>query len=286
MMGFPVPERSSREQMAKVYFTLLLSRNDRLCGATYSGIMAIAMESFWKDNVSFILVEPREPGNIGAAARAMQNMGFGRLELVNPVYFCTKEAKWMACQGYDILKKATVHATFDDAIHDKHLVVGTTRRLGTRRGMIIRLEDSIVKIISAAKKNRVALLFGRERNGLTNREVNECGLLITIPSEPATPSLNLAQSVLLVAYELSRRSYKMALPELVVQERLPHLFARIKETLSILEYIPRGDRDLEKKIMKNLKHLIGRSGLTEWELNMLHGICSQVERKLQPEIKR
>ncbi len=243
------------------------------------------MNTPWKDNISFILVEPREPGNIGAAARALQNMGFNRLELVNPVSFRTKEAKWMACQGYDILKKATVHATFDDAIHEKHLVVGTTRRLGTRRGMIVRLEDSVGKIISTARKNRVALLFGRERNGLTNREVNACGLLITIPSEPATPSLNLAQSVLLVAYELSRGSYKTSLPELVTQDRLPHLFARIKAILGLLEYIPRGDRDLERKIMKNLKHLIGRSGLTEWELNMLHGICSQVERKLQSRSK-
>jgi TrmH family RNA methyltransferase len=239
------------------------------------------MNPSWKDNVSFILVEPQEPGNIGSAARALQNMGFSSLELVNPVYFRTKEAKQMSCQGYDLLKKAVVHASFDDAIHDKHLIVGTTRRLGARRGMIIPLKDSIKKIISAAQKNRVAVLFGRERNGLTNREVNECGLLVTIPSEPKTPSLNLAQSVLLVAYELSQKSYKTALPELVEHEKLVHLYENIEAGLRLLEFIPRGDRDLEKKIMKNLKHLIGRSGLTEWELNMLYGICSQVERKLQ-----
>ncbi len=243
--------------------------------------MAIAVDAPWKDNVSFILVEPREPGNIGAAARAMKNMGFSRLELVNPVDFRTEEAKWMACQGYGLLKDARVHLTFDEAIGDKHLVIGTTRRLGTRRGLIVRLEDSVKRIVSSAKKNRVAILFGRERNGLLNREVDECGFLVTIPTEPSAPSLNLAQSVLLVAYELSRRSYSMALPDLVVQGRLPHLLARINETLHLLDYIPRGDRDLEKKIMKNVKHLIGRAGLTDWELNMLYGICSQVERKLK-----
>jgi TrmH family RNA methyltransferase len=239
------------------------------------------MNQSWKDNIFFTLVEPQEPGNIGAAARAIQNMGFRNLSLVNPVYFRTKEAKRMACQGYDLMKKATVYDNFDDAINDKHLIIGATRRLGARRGMIVRLKDSVKKIISAAQKNRVAVLFGRERNGLTNREINECGLLVTIPSDPETPSLNLAQSVLLVAYELSQKSYKTALPELVEHENLPHLYERIETSLKLLEYIPRGDRDLEKKIMKNLKHLIGRSGLTEWELNMIYGICSQVERKLK-----
>ncbi|MBS1112917.1 MAG: TrmH family methyltransferase [Nitrospirae bacterium] len=83
------------------------------------------MNPSWKDNISFILVEPQEPGNIGAAARALQNMGFRNLELVNPGYFRTKEAKRMSCQGYDLLKQATVHAQFSDAIDDKHLIVGT-----------------------------------------------------------------------------------------------------------------------------------------------------------------
>jgi TrmH family RNA methyltransferase len=210
-------------------------------------------------------------------------MGFRNLELVNPVYFRTKEAKWMACQGYDLLKQATVYTKFHDAIHDKNLIIGTTRRLGARRGLIVPLKDSVKKIISASQKNRVAVLFGRERIGLTNREVNECGLLITIPSDPRAPSLNLAQSVLLVAYELSQKSYKKELPELVEHEKLPHLYERIESSLRLLEYIPRGDRDLEKKIMKNLKHLISRSGLTEWELNMLYGICSQIERKFDKE---
>jgi len=243
--------------------------------------MAIGMNPSWKDNVFFILIEPKEPGNIGAAARALKNMGFRNLGLVNPVYFRTKQAKWMACQGYDLLRKAAVYSRFGDAIHDKHLIVGTTRRTGARRGLIVPLKDSVRKLIATAKKNKVAIVFGREQNGLTNTEVDECGLLVTIPSEPETPSLNLAQSVLLVAYELSQRSYKTALSELVAHERLSLLYERIEASLKLLEFIPRGDRDLEKKIMKNLGHLIGRSGLTEWELGMLHGICTQVERKLK-----
>jgi TrmH family RNA methyltransferase len=157
-------------------YTSLSLHQSIIYGISHFGIIAIGMNPIWTDNVFFILVEPQKPGNVGAAARALPNMGFSNLELVNPVYFRTKEAKWMACQGYDCLKQAKVYAKFDEAIHDKHLIIGTTRRLGARRGVIVPLKDSVRKIISAAQKNRVAVLFGRERNGLTNREVNECGL--------------------------------------------------------------------------------------------------------------
>jgi TrmH family RNA methyltransferase len=234
----------------------------------------------WKDNISFILVEPQEPGNIGAAARAMKNMGFSRLELVHPGYFFSSEAKQMACQGITILENAKVHTNFTDAIEDKNLVIGTTRRLGRRRGLIVPLKESVRRIMTVSKKNKVAILFGRERIGLTNAEIDACGFLVTIPSNPEAASLNLAQSVMLVTYELSQKTYKTVLPELVKHEELAPLYSKIEATLKLLEFIPRGDADLEKKIMKNLRHLIGRAGLTEWELKMLYGLCAQVEKKL------
>lgn len=235
----------------------------------------------WKDNISFILIEPKEPGNVGASARAMKNMGFTNLELVYPGYFFASEAKQMACQGVEILEKARIHERLEDALVDKNLIVGTTRRLGKRRGLIIPLEDSVKRIITSARKSKIAILFGRERIGLTNQEVEECGFLITIPADPSSSSLNLAQSVLLVAYELSRKTYKTEVPALVKHEEIDLLYKQIQSALELLEYIPRGDRDLEKKIMRNLKHLIGRAGLTDWELKMLHGICSQIERKIK-----
>jgi TrmH family RNA methyltransferase len=234
----------------------------------------------WKENISFILIEPKEPGNIGASARAMKNMGFKNLELVKPGDFLGSEARQMACGSIDILKRAKIHSGFKDATGDKNLVIGTTRRLGRQRGLIISLEDSIKKIITYAKKNKVAILFGRERNGLTNKEVEKCDFLITIPADPLLPSLNLAQSVLIVAYELSRKEYKTSSPVFVKHSETNSLYRHIHSTLKLLDFMPRGNRDLETKIMKNIKHLIGRAGLTDWELNMLHGLCSQVEKKL------
>jgi TrmH family RNA methyltransferase len=235
----------------------------------------------WKDNISFILVEPKEPGNIGASARAMKNMGFQHLELVKPRSFMTEETKKMACNAFDILAKAKTYSNLNEALETKTLVVGTTRRLGRTRGLILPLEEGIKKVIASAKKNRVALLFGREDKGLSNREVEECGFLITIPSDPSSPSLNLAQSVLLVAYELGRKTYRGQFPMAVTRAELEILHHHIHDTLRLLEYIPRGNRDLEARIMRNLKHLIARAGLTDWELNMLHGICGQIEKKMK-----
>lgn len=235
----------------------------------------------WKDNIYFILVEPKEPGNIGASARAIKNMGFKNLEIIKPNKFLSNEARRMACNAADVLENAVVHLNFKDAIKDKSIIAGTTRRIGKRRGLILPLKGSAMRIIPAAKKNKIAVLFGREDKGLSNKEAEECGFLITIPSDPLSPSLNLAQSVLLVAYELGQKTYKKESPELVRHKELGLLYAHIHSTLKLLEYIPRGNRDLEVRIMRNLKHIGGRSGLTDWELSMLHGICSQVEKKIR-----
>ncbi len=235
----------------------------------------------WKDNIFFVLVEPKEPGNIGASARAMKNMGFKNLELVKPVEFLNDEGRRMACNDVDVFEKARVYPRFNDAIKDKNLVIGTTRRVGKRRGLILPLKDALKRVISAARKNKVAILFGKEDKGLSNKEVEGCGFLMTIPSDRLSPSLNLSQSVLLVAYELGRKTYKAESPALVKQEEIEALYKRIQSVLKHLEYIPRGDRDIELRIMRNMKHLVGRAGLTDWELRMLYGICSQVEKKVK-----
>lgn len=132
----------------------------------------------WKDNILFILVEPKEPGNVGASARAIKNMGFKNLELVTQKEMLTDEARYMAYNAIDILENAAIHPKFNDAIKDKNLLIGTTRRIGRQRGLIRPLKDSIKRIITVAKKNKIAILFGREDRGLTNKEIENCGFLI------------------------------------------------------------------------------------------------------------
>ena len=272
----------------------------------------------WKDNVSFVLVEPKESGNIGASARAIKNMGFMNLCMVNPPPQLTDEARWFACNALDVLESAQTYPDFKSAIADKAIVVGTSRRTGKRRGMILPLEQGARNIIERAKSGKVAILFGREAKGLLNEEVDECGLLLTIPTSKEHRSLNLSQAVMIVAYELLKAGYESQgsgaerqglgsrgqgvgekqtrkkekqTPrmmesgefgtQLVSYEEISALYSRMTETLKLLEYIPRGDRDLEAKIMQNLKHFIARSGLTDWELNMIHGILTQIEKKVK-----
>jgi TrmH family RNA methyltransferase len=237
------------------------------------------MMNKWKENVFFSLVKPRERGNIGAAARAIKNMGFTNLDLVDPpANFEEGHDFWLACHAVDLLRDAEVYISLKDALKDKTLIVGASRRIGKKRGMIITLKEGVKEIMKVASKNRVAILFGREDRGLTNKEIEECGFLMTIPTAEDSPSLNLAQAVLLVAYELSCQTLEVEMPELVAYEEIRSLFEHVRRTLHLLDYIPRGNRDIEERIMRNLKHLFGRSGLTTREVRMLHGICSQVER--------
>ena len=255
----------------------------------------------WKDNVHFVLVEPKEPGNIGSSARAIKNMGFRNLCLVNPPAEMTHEGRWFARNAHDVLDSADIYSSFEEAIADKSVIVGTTRRTGKRRGLIFPVEQGARKIYDiTASGNKVAILFGRETRGLFNEEVEECGFMLKIPSSRIQPSLNLSHAVLIIAYELSKTEFSTpdhkrradedssvhplhpspypSSEALADHKDMHELYVRISRVLELLQYIPRGDRNLEKKIITNLKHFIGRAGLTEWELKMLHGLCWQVEK--------
>jgi TrmH family RNA methyltransferase len=251
----------------------------------------------WRDNIYFVLVEPREAGNIGASARAIKNMGFRNLCLVNPPPEMTDEGRWFARNAHDVLDSAMVYDSVADAIRDKSIVVGTTRRRGKRRGLIMPADEGAAKLYGMAAANKVAILFGREARGLFNEEVEECGFMLAIPSSRLQPSLNLSHAVMIIAYELYLAEYGRsgladgqgpyvltpgaeAAPVLSGHGQVDGLYERISGALELLDYIPRGDRNIKKKIVTNLKHFIGRAGLTEWELKMLLGLCYQVEKKV------
>lgn len=251
----------------------------------------------WKDNVYFVLVEPKEPGNIGASARAIKNMGFRNLCIVNPPAEMTGEGRWFARNAHDVLDSAITYRSVAEATEDKAIVAGTTRRKGKRRGIIMPAAMGASKLFRLASVNKVAILFGREARGLFNDEVEECGFMLSIPSSRMQPSLNLSHAVLIIAYELFLAEYGgreaadeegpyIVPPAPAAESRLKghgeiaDLYEKISEALELLEYIKRGDRNLKSKIMANLKHFIGRAGLTEWEIKMLYGLCHQVGKKV------
>ena len=245
----------------------------------------------WKDNVHFVLVEPREPGNIGAAARAIKNMGFRNLSLVNPPSNLDN-ANVLARNAVDVLNLSRTFGSFADAMSDKELVAGTTRRSGRKRGAFIPLEDGVSRLFRDAHDNRVAIVFGREDKGLYNEEIDECGFLMTIPASRSQPSVNLSHAVQIIAYELAKAGLEAgksgdltasAGPRFVAQKELELLYRRMENAFKLIEYIPPGNEYLNKKIMQKMKHFLGRAGLIEWEYNMFHGICDHIERLVKKE---
>jgi TrmH family RNA methyltransferase len=232
------------------------------------------------ENISFLLVEPKEPGNIGASARAIKNMGFRRLALLKPTGFPSEEARWLAHGAEDVLDSAKIYQDLKEAIKDSALIVGTSRRIGKKRGFSIPLKEGVKRILNVAKKNPVTILFGREDKGLNNKETKECAFLIHIPTSVDAPSLNLAQAVLLVAYELSVLTLKEESPPVFIKkEELDFLFKRIESTLTLIGYYGK----TKEKALRSIERLLGRACLTEWEVNLLHGLCSMTERAVKRE---
>ncbi|MFC1549586.1 RNA methyltransferase [Nitrospirota bacterium] len=244
-----------------------------------------AMKNNWKDNVSIVLVEPTESGNVGATARAMKNMGFGSLELVNPPEI-TEQAVSFAHNSTDVLSGAVSHSTLDEAIADKALVIGVSRRKGKRRGQWISLEEAAFKSIEMSGNNKVALLFGREKKGLFNEEAFECNYMISIPVEPEQPSLNLSHAVMVVAYEFHKKALEIAgqtepKPTLAAHRELKKLYERMFDILVALGYTKWGDRDMGKNIIAAIKSFLDRAELEERDVRILNGVCGRLESKLR-----
>ena len=245
-------------------------------------------DSDWKKNISFVLVCPREAGNIGASARALKNFGFSRLELVTPRKFPAEEATWFAHGALDVLEKTRVHESLEDALKGKALAAGTSRRTGKQRGTTCSLKEGVQKLKRhALEGGSIVILFGSEDRGLSNGQAEECAFLMNIPADPAMPSFNLAQAVLLVAYELflaetgNAGDSPKAKKQKASREELSFFHERLRKALDGLHYTPRGNKDVEITILKNLKRILSRAEITRWELKMLHGLLSQVKKENQ-----
>src|ERR1700720_4403277 len=155
-----------------------------------------------RDKFAFVLYRPQSAGNICAVALALKNMGFDDLRLVGRGPLNDREAVKMAVHADDLLANATVYPNLADALADCSLAAGTTSRRGGYRSRATPLRAAAAELNALADTNKIAVVFGREDRGLTNRELKLCHRLITIPTAPEYPSLNLAQAVVVVAYEM------------------------------------------------------------------------------------
>jgi len=225
-------------------------------------------------DITFILVEPAVPENVGAAARAMKTMGIWQLRLVKPCDFLGTKARMLAHGSNDILEKALVFETLRQAVEGVDFVIGTTARKRTKRIDYYPVEQLPDIILSKGNSIRsVAVVFGREETGLTNSEIALCDLLSTISMAATYPSLNLGQAVMLYAYTFSVLTGRKA-PRKPAKKNLSSwnvLKAKIEILLPQLSITP--DDLIFTRIMERFA-LLG-----DTDVNLLHSIMAGLEKK-------
>lgn len=232
------------------------------------------------DSVSIILVRPRFPENIGSAARAMKNMGIHRLVVVGGCSPLHMDAYKLASGAEEILERADEFPDLNEAVLGMGCVVGTTSRPGRERIPLLTPAELTQKLIPILKSNLVGLVFGSEKEGLTNKELSLCHHYVRIPTSPSFSSLNLAQAVLVLCYELFQ-SLKVdsAIPvRLATSEQVEEMFKHMEKTLLGIEFL---DEDNPQRMMRTLRRLFGRSLLEERDVRILRGIFSKVNWKLR-----
>ncbi len=223
------------------------------------------------------MVEPKFEGNIGAVARAMKNFGVRDLLLVNPCEI-GEEARKRAMHGLDVLGAARKFETLDEAIGDADLIVGTsgidTRNDKKFNRMAVTPRDFAEKV--SAMDGTVAILFGREDFGLLNHELLKCDMLVTIPTDPVYPILNMAQAAVIVLYELlqkpTRKGGKQA--SAMEKEKLHEAFD------ALLDATDYPAHKVERtKVM--FRRIVGRAVPTKWEFHATMGVFARATKRIK-----
>jgi len=237
------------------------------------------------DNIRIVLVRPRGSANVGAAARAIKNMGLRHLVLVRPAPISTFWAKAMAVHADDVLEGVRIEDTLAEAVADCGLVVGTTCRGGPYRAATTAPRIAAPRIVATATANPVAIVFGPEDQGLNNDDLKACHQLLTIPTSDAYASLNLAQAVMVCCYELflaaqqevesaSERPENVAQPALASAARLDLMFARMRAAFLSIGFLLRDNPD---HIMFAFRRIFGRAQLEERDVRIFLGLARQIE---------
>jgi tRNA/rRNA methyltransferase len=228
------------------------------------------------DKVAVVLFRPRLPENIGAAARAMCNMGLNRLVVVQPQDLDRQRLGMMATGPAEpLLDRMEVHDDLAAALAPFQYTVGTTARLGGVRLEYHTPREMAARLVDLSQHNEVALLFGPENFGLTNAELPFCHALVHIPTAECS-SLNLAQAVMVLAYEIFTAASDQThfVPRLANSRELESMYAMLQETLVRINFISHQNPE---HWMFNVRRLFARHGLRAREAQVIKGICRQID---------
>lgn len=231
------------------------------------------------EHTRIVLVRPQGMMNVGSVARAMKNVGITELALVNPVASPSHpDARVMAVRAHDILEHALIFSRLTDAIADCTWVIGTTRRKGKGREGLTDPRQMALEIADIAQQNKVAVVFGPEDRGLSNRDLDLCQRLVTIPSHEEFGSLNLAQAVMVICYEIylaiHQKEVSSGTRRLATSEELEGMYYHMEETLLRVGFL---DQNNPKRIMAVLRRIFSRARLNPREVKILRGICRQAD---------
>ena len=233
------------------------------------------------ESVFVVLVEPSLAENVGAAARAMRNMGFPNLRLVDPEgegKHLAEAAHRMSAGAGEILERAEVYPTVEQALADLHLTVGCTARCGKGRPPLLDPKGLPAYLKDYRQGTRIGIVFGREDRGLTTQELDCCSLVLTIPTVPEHSSLNLAQAVLIVCYELAQSGgfcTRLAggPASQATSEELEGLFRQARDVLLRIGFLHPENPD---RILRVLRRILGRARPNSREVQILRGILRQI----------
>lgn len=229
------------------------------------------------DNLSIVMVRPRYSENIGAAARAMCNMGLKTLVVVAPENFDIEKVRKLATHAAsDVVDKIEMYQHLREALSPYNYVVGTTARLGGERLTISSPSEMAGKLAGISKKNRIAVLFGPEDRGLLNEDIRLCHELVNIPASDFS-SLNVSQAVLIICYELFLSGLEEKpkfVPRLATRHELDGMYDNVKDILVRIDYINPENPDYW---MNKLRHFFTRMELRAREVSIIRGICRQID---------
>lgn len=235
--------------------------------------------------IAVVLVNTSHPGNIGAAARAMKNMGLSRLILVQPEDFPSGAATARAAAAVNVLENAVVVDTLEEAVADCGLIIGASARSRKLPWPMLNPESCANHVVREHKANKVALVFGREDSGLNNEELQLCHYHVQIPSSPECSSLNLAAAVMVISYELAKCALNdetagdVAEDEFWDQERATaeeneHFFTHLERVMIAIRF---HDPENPRQLMQRMRRLFGRIRIDVMEMNILRGVLSNIE---------
>lgn len=236
--------------------------------------------------IRVVLINTTHPGNIGATARAMKVMGLKQLHLVTPRTFPSAEATAMASGADDLLQHAVVHETLESALAGCSLVLGTSARLRSLPMPQMDLRKAAESALAEHETQDIAILFGRERYGLTNDEMQCCHQLVHINTNPDYGSLNLAQAVQVMAYELRMAAVGEGGTTVAPSDWVPVdagqmelFYTHLEETLLDIRFL---NPDQPKRLMARLRRLFNRARPDQNEINILRGILTASQRASKP----